>query len=82
MSALPIIIVFDRSFVECGINIRYRHINQRDKKNRQMQSNQVNKWGMLTGDTQNLLYSLFDNQYGWSRSFREHLFLYIVIDEK
>ena len=34
-----------------------------------MQSNQVNKWVLPTGDTQNLLYSSFDNQYGWSRSF-------------
>ncbi len=82
MSALPIIIVFDRSFVECGINIRYRHINQRDKKNRQMQSNQVNKWVMPTGDTKNLLYSPFDNQYGWPRSFYVHALLYIVLDEK
>lgn len=32
MSVLLIIIVFDRSSVECGINIQYRHLNQTDRK--------------------------------------------------
>jgi hypothetical protein len=47
-----------------------------------MQSNQVNKWVMPAGDTQNLLHSSFDNQYGWSRSFHVHVLRYSAIDEK